>query len=154
MAGRWRQATPADLPAIEKLQTKQEAQFRERAPSIPPDRPEIFDPRNNPELPWHPFKAPVINAAVYERDGEVILFYVTELVAQLCIAGDDREALDSLGAQLAHEAHFLKSRGVRSGWGLVPKPLLKLMARTLRKSPFQPWDDLGIIGSLFNEIGD
>lgn len=153
--GHWRKATPEDLSQMLDLWEEQQRQYAKIAPEVTARLPQIFDPECTPEKPWYPFKMPVVLCNVFERNGRVETFRLAEVVAEFQIVGDDKEAMDTLGVELVNDGHWLKQVvGLTSGWGLVPKSLTKILARTLRHSPWKHWDGLDIIGNLFSNLGD
>lgn len=153
MSVTWRPATHADLPRILELWDEQERRFE--GTGVPVDRPELFRTEGHSDRPWYPYCPPVVRVRVAERDGEIVMWKYQELVPETCIVGSDKEAMETIGNELTEDAHWLKSVGFRSGWGLIPKRFIGVFARFLRKHPhIRPWKSLTPVGVNFEELGD
>lgn len=149
----WRTATREDLPRIEELWREQEERFADTSSKV--DRPTLFRPEGDSAMPFFPFKPPVINVVMAEKNGVVVGFRVTELVPEVSIITGDEEVMKSLGNELTREAQWAKSVNLRSGWGLVPKKFAVAMKRFLRRHPhIRVWSELVPVGIDFSEIGD
>lgn len=149
----WRDATRADIPAIEQVWDRHEAMIREMAPTVKVDRPKLFMPEGQ-EGPWGICQPPVIRVRVAEQDGVIIAFRKVELVPEVELIGADQEAVKTLGKELPEECQWARNWGFRSGWGLVPKELAKPIERSLRHTPLRAWPNLTLIGCSFDELGD
>lgn len=137
---KWRNALPADLPRIQELWDEQERRFAGTGVKV--DRPDLTQP-------------PTMCVRVAEKSGQVVGFYHVEAVAEFSIATSDEEVMRSLAAEMAGLSHWLKSVGVRTGWGLVPKKFAASMERFLRKFPLvRKWRAFEIFGCDFSELGD
>ena len=102
----WRNALASDLPRIQELWDEQEHRFVGTGVKV--DRPDLSQP-------------PTMCVRVAEKDGQVVGFYHVEAVAELSIITGDENVMRSLPREMAGLSHWLKSVGVRTGWGLVPK---------------------------------
>lgn len=149
----WRAAVHADLPRILELWDEQDARFAETG--VPVDRPELFYPDGDTDHYCYPYHAPLVRVRVAERDGEIVGWKYQEAVLETCVITGDKEVMDSLGNELTEDAQWAKSKGFRSGWGLVHTKFVNAMARALRKFPhIRPWRNLTPVGINFNELGD
>jgi hypothetical protein len=149
----WRPATREDLPRIEQLWAEQDERFSGSGAKV--DRPVLFYEEDEEARPFYPYKPPVLNVVVAEKAGEVVGFRYTEAVPEMSIVTGDKDVMESLGSALTHEAHWLKQKGFRSGWGLVPQKFVGAMGRFLRRYPhIRPWRSLTPVGIDFSELGD
>ena len=149
----WRPAVHADLPRIMELWRDQEARFN--GTDVPVDRPQLFYPEGETHHAFYPYKPPVLNVAVAEEDGVVTGFRLTEAVPEVSVITGSREVMRSIGDELTREAHWAKSKGFRSGWGLIPSKFVGAFAHFLKKYPhIRPWKSLTPVGINFNELGD
>ena len=136
----WRNALASDLPRIQELWDEQEHRFVGTGVKV--DRPDLSQP-------------PTMCVRVAEKDGQVVGFYHVEAVAELSIITGDENVMRALPREMACLSHWLKSVGVRTGWGLVPKKFGASMGRFLRKFPLiRKWTAFEIFGCDFSELGD
>ena len=136
----WRDALPSDLPRLQELWDEQERRFEGTGVKV--DRPDLTQP-------------PTMVVRIAEKDGEVVGFYHVEAVAELSIVSGDEDAMRSLAPEMATLSHWLKARGVRSGWGLVPKKFAKTMGMFLKKFLLiRKWTVFEIFGCDLSELGD
>lgn len=149
----WREAAHADLPRILELWDEQDARFADTG--APVDRPELFYPEGETDHHFYPYRAPILRVTVAERNGEIVAFKYSEAVPEMCIVTGDRAVMDSIGMELTAEAHWLKAKGFRTGWGLIPKKFVNAFGRFLRKYPhIRTWREMTPVGINFEEIGD
>lgn len=119
------------------------------------DKPKLLLPEGDTNHFCYPYCAPVLRLRVAEKNGVILGFKYQEAVPETCIVTGDKEVMESLGEELTADAHWLKSKGFRSGWGLIPKKFVNAFARFLRKYPHvRPWRDLTPVGIMFSELGD
>lgn len=150
----WRDAVHADLPRITELWVAQTARLRDIAPTVNAPMPELFYPVEETDHAFFPFKPPVLRVRVAERDGVVIASRIVEAVCEVQLIGGDQETMHSLGRELPEECHWAKSKGFRSGFGMVPKALKAPILRSLRHTPLQEWPSLTLVGCDFSDLGD
>ncbi len=149
----WRDATHADLPRIHELWDEQESRFD--GTGIPVDRPQLLYPVEEKGHFFYPYFPPVVRVRVAEREGVIVMWKYQELVPETCIVGSDKEAMESIGNELTADAHWAKSKGFRSGWGLIPAKFISVFARFLRNHKhIRPWKSLTPVGINFKELGD
>ena len=149
----WRDATHADLPRIQELWDEQEARFD--GTGVPVDMPQLFYPEGETNHHFYPYCAPVLHVSVAEEDGVITGFQYSEAVPEVCVVTGSREVMRSIGDQLTREAHYFKSKGFRSGWGLIPAKFISAFAHFLKKYPhIRPWKSLTPVGINFQELGD
>ena len=136
----WRDAFPSDLSRLHELWDEQEKRFEGTGVRV--DRPDLTRP-------------PTMVVRIAEKDGRVVGFYHVEAVPELCIVSGDEEVMRSLPPEMAVLSHWLKGRGFRTGWGLVPKRFAKSMGKFLRRFPLiRKWTAFEIFGCDFSELGD
>ena len=136
----WRDAFPCDLPRLHELWDEQEKRFEGTGVRV--DRPDLTRP-------------PTMVVRIAEKDGRIVGFYHVEAVPELCIVSGDEEVMRSLPPEMAVLSHWLKGRGFRTGWGLVPKRFAKSMGKFLRRFPLiRKWTAFEIFGCDFSELGD
>lgn len=137
---RWRDAFPSDLPRLYELWDEQEKRFEGTGVRV--DRPDLTRP-------------PTMVVRVAEKEGQVVGFYHVEAVPELCIVSGDEDVMRSLPSEMASLAHWLKERGFRTGWGLIPKKFAKSMGKFLQRFPLiRRWTAFEIFGCDFSELGD
>ncbi|HEV7674375.1 MAG TPA: hypothetical protein VGQ12_07585 [Candidatus Angelobacter sp.] len=148
----WRPAVAEDLPRIMELWDEQEKRFA--GTDVKVDRPKLFCEEEDSQA-FAPYCPPVIRVAVAEEDGVISGFRYTEVVAEVAIITGSKAVMESLGTELTHEAQWAKSRGFRSGWGLVPQRFAVAMTRFLKRYPhIRVWKSLTPVGIDFSELGD
>lgn len=136
----WRDALPADLPRLHELWDEQEKRFEGTGVKV--DRPDLT-------------LLPTILVRIAEKNGQIVGFYHVEAVPEMSIVSSDEDVMRSLPPEMATLSHWLKARGFRTGWGLVPKKFAKSMARFLRRFPLiRKWTVFEIFGCDFSELGD
>ena len=149
----WRDATHRDLARIEELWAEQEARFRDTETKV--DRPVLFYGEEDKTRAFYPYRPPVMNVAVAEKDGRIVGFRYTEAIPEVSIVTGDEDVMRSLGDELTREAHKFKQLGFRSGWGLIPAKFVQGMRYFLRRHPhIRPWKSLTPVGIDFSELGD
>lgn len=149
----WRDAVREDLPQIEKLWDEQPERFADTGVKV--DRPKLFHDEGDTEHTFYPYQLPIVRLRVAEVDGVITGFKYQEVVVETCIVTGNDEVMKSMGNELTTDAHWLKERGFRSGFGLVPKKFAVAMKRFLRRHPhIRVWTDLVPVGVDFTEIGD
>lgn len=137
---RWRDGFPSDLPRLNELWDEQEKRFEGTGVRV--DRPDLTRP-------------PTVVVRVAEKEGQIVGFYHVEAVPELCIVSGDEEVMRSLPPEMALLSHWLKARGFRTGWGLVPKKFAKSMGKFLQRFPLiRKWTAFEIFGCDFSELGD
>lgn len=149
----WRPAVHADMPRIHELWDEQDARFA--GTGVPVDRPQLFYPEGEKDRPFYPYCPPVLNVAVAEEDGVINGWRYTEAVCEVCIVTGSEAVMKSLGNELTREAHWAKSKGFRSGWGLVTSKFAGALGYFLRRYPhIRPWKSMTPVGINFQELGD
>lgn len=149
----WRDAVHADLPRIQELWAEQEARFADTG--VPVDRPQLFYAEDETDRPFFPYKPPVVRVQVAEEDGVITAFKYQEAVLETCVVTASAEVMKTIGIALTVDAQWAKSKGFRSGWGLIPTKFAKAFARFLRPFPhIRPWRSLTPVGINFEELGD
>jgi hypothetical protein len=143
----------ADLPRILELWDEQDQRFA--GTGVVPDRPQLFRPEGDSNHIWYPYCPPVIRVQVAEEDGVITGFKYQEAVLETCVVTGSTEVMKTMGLELTADAHWAKSYGFRSGWGLIPKKFVNAFARFLRAYPhIRPWRSLTPVGIDFKELGD
>ncbi len=136
----WRDASLSDLPRLHELWDEQEKRFEGTGVKV--DRPDLTRP-------------PTIMVRIAEKDGDIVGFYHVEAVPEMCIVSGDEEVMRSLPPEVAVLSHWLKARGFRTGWGLVPKKFAKSLNKFLRRFPLiRRWTAFEVFGCDFSELGD
>lgn len=148
----WRNAVREDEPALMDIWERHDVMVRELAPTVKIEHPKLFMPEG--ESLWGPYQAPIIMVRVAEREGVAVAFVIVEAVCEVQVIGADQDVIKTLGRELPEECHMARGFGFRSGWGLVPKEIVKPIERSLRHSPLRAWPNLVLVGCDFSELGD
>jgi hypothetical protein len=149
----WRDAVHADLPRIMELWDEQDRRFEGTGVAV--DRPELFYPEGETQHAFYPYKPPILRVRIAEVDGEIVGFKYQEAVPETCVVTGNEDAMKTLGNELTEDAHWAKSKGFRSGWGLIPSKFIDGMRYFLRRHPhIRPWKSLTPVGIDFSELGD
>lgn len=153
MSVTWRDATHADEPRILELWNEQDTRFE--GTQVPVDRPILFCPVDQRDAVCYPYQPPVIRVRVAEEEGVIQGFKYLEVVPEMCLVTGSREVMRSIGRELTEDAHWLKQKNFRSGWGLIPKKFISAFAHFLKPYPhIRPWTSLTPVGVNFEELGD
>lgn len=147
----WRDATPADLPDIDRLWGEQELRFQ--GTNVKVDRPQLFAGPADSQA-FAPYLPPVMRLRVAIEDGKITGFRYVEAVPEVILITGSEAVMRSLSRELVEECHYFRNKGFRSGWGLVPVKFAKSLGRFLRTTPLRIWENLRLIGCDFNELGD
>jgi hypothetical protein len=147
----WRDATPADLPDIDRLWDEQEIRFQ--GTNVKVDRPQLFAGPDDSQA-FAPYRPPIMRLRVAIEKGKITGFRYVEAVPEVTLVTGSEAVMRSLARELVEECHYFRNKGFRSGWGLVPVKFARSLGRFLRTTPLRVWENLRLIGCDFTDLGD